>query len=246
MKKTEENNRNFSAMMIVVMLSILFVVMGALMTFLSGMESVYFCYVMAGFFLLGGAWLSIRYFVKEEYLHITNYDFSFGILMLISGVLLCVRAKDLLPGYFVLLGILLLVEAVFLLQFAIMTKTLQGGEVWLVILLFSLLVAGLSLFVLLKTDYILSNTSLLKKCYIGVMIAGILGLVSFLIVGFMSRSYGKKMAVISEEKDDRKEKEIKEVEEVRKEKTEELPLKVNADEAVEEKPDASLQEDDLE
>jgi hypothetical protein len=55
-----------------------------------------------------------------------------------------------------------------------------------------------------------------------------------LIVGFKIRSYGKKMAVISEGKDDRKE------------KTEELPLKVNADEVVEEKPDASLQEDDLE
>ncbi|MBQ5430539.1 MAG: DUF308 domain-containing protein [Lachnospiraceae bacterium] len=205
MKKKAEGSRNFSAMMIIVMLSILFVLMGSLMTFLEGMKSIYFCYVTAGFFLLGGAWLSIRYFVKEEYRQITNYDFSFGVLMLLGGVLLCIRAKDILPAFFVLLGALLLVEAVFLLQFAIMMKIRESAPGSILIFAFAAAVTSLSLLILLDPDQILEQASMIRWFYIGVMIAGILGLLSLLIVGVTSGRAAKETSLAEEEAIEEKE-----------------------------------------
>ena len=72
--KTAKLNSNFTGMMAVVMLSVLFIVIGIIMYAYPDMKLKNFTYVISGFFLVGGAWEVCRYFLKEEYRNVANYD----------------------------------------------------------------------------------------------------------------------------------------------------------------------------
>nr|MCR4797428.1 DUF308 domain-containing protein [Lachnospiraceae bacterium] len=92
--KTALNNSNFTMMMAVVMLSVLFLLIGIVMLVFPNLELKNFAYVTGGFFLAGGAWEITRYFLKEEYRNIANYDFSIGISLLIAGVVIVLRVES--------------------------------------------------------------------------------------------------------------------------------------------------------
>ena len=66
--KTAKLNSNFTGMMAVVMLSVLFLVIGVVMYLYPDMEMRNFTYVISGFFLVGGAWEVCRYFLKDGHI----------------------------------------------------------------------------------------------------------------------------------------------------------------------------------
>lgn len=188
-KKKEEKpvkNTNFVGMMAVVMLSVLFVLIGTLMLFLPDMQEYYFAYVAGGAFLLGGLWLIVRYFWKEGYRLITNYDFAFGMMLAIFGIAAIVKAKEITGFYNALLAAMILIQATVLLQYSIQMKALKGRAWWLV-LIFAVLGVGFTLLVILDPRQVISSNR--DLFYGGVMTDGILGLISLILATFRTRGY---------------------------------------------------------
>ena len=184
--KTARENTNYSVMMAVVMLSVLFLVMGGIMLLFPNFVLKDFTYVVGGFFLVSGAWEVTRYFLKEEYRNLANYDFSVGVLLLILGCVIILRAETAAGYLYVLIGALVLVEAVTLLQYTVDLKALSSGG-WWVTLLFAVLLFVLSVGILLDFNGWFSGYGLLL--YPALLAAGGIGLVALFCVGVRIRHF---------------------------------------------------------
>lgn len=185
-------DNNFAGMMATIMLSVLFVLIGALMSFVSGFKIVYFVYITGGVFLAGGIWLIARFFIRRGYHVMTNYDFSSGTLIAILGVIAIMRAKDISKGIYTYIGILLLVEAVLLLQYTIQLWGMNGKS-WSFTLILSLLILAFSLLIL--TDFLTIFTRDPDLMYALLLVSGILGVIAIITVAVRAYSYRKEVAV---------------------------------------------------
>ena len=184
--KTAKANANFSAMMAVVMLSVLFLLMGGIMLLFPGFELKDFTYVVGGFFLVSGAWEVTRYFLKEEYRNLANYDFSIGVLLLIVGCIIILRAETASGYLYMLIGALVLAEGVTLLQYTVDLKALHSGG-WWATLLGAVALFVLSFGILLDINGWFSGTGLLL--YPALIAAGVIGLVALFCVGLRVRHF---------------------------------------------------------
>ena len=194
-QEKKDRNSNFTGMMSIIMISVLFLLIGGMMMFVSSMHLAYFCYVTGGIFLTGGVWLILRYFIKSEYHQITNYDFSLGTLITIAGICILIRANDLTGYFYVILGALLLIQAVVLLQYAIQLKGMRGKS-WSFTFILSLLFILFSVFIL--TDFKHIFTTNMKLLYILLLVAGVLGLLCLIMVAIRSYQFKKEMKMTQE------------------------------------------------
>ena len=184
--KTAKLNSNFTGMMAVVMLSVLFLVIGVVMYLYPDMEMRNFTYVISGFFLVGGAWEITRYFLKEEYRNVANYDFSAGIFLLIIGCLSIVKEPDFTKQIYLLLGALVLAEGITLVQYFIDLIALKSS-LWPVMLLLAACEVTLSVCILLDAGGWFTDGSFVL--YLSLFISGIIGLISLFIVALRVRKY---------------------------------------------------------
>ena len=195
MKKNESNtareNANFGGMMGVVMISVLFLVVGGIMIFFPGISIANFVYVIGGFFLVGGAWEIARYFIREEYRNLANFDFSIGVLALIAGVIFVLRAEQISSFMYALLGAMVLILGVTLLQHTFALHALKSIG-WIITLLFSVALILFSLAMLLDFNGLFSVGNL---TYYLLIASGILGLGSLLCVGLRIRHYENELMV---------------------------------------------------
>ena len=172
-------NRNYAAMMAEIVLSVLCIIAGAILSIDKAFPVIGFVYVMSGFAIVGGVWLVLRFFMKEEYRAVSNFDFSTGILMITVGVLLILQAK-VVTGYFIyVLACVLIVLGVCILQFFLQCAFMRGPFSAFLNFVFAAAVIALGA-AFLVADYktILEN---LQYFYLGVMAAGILGILSLLM-----------------------------------------------------------------
>ncbi|MCR5097482.1 MAG: DUF308 domain-containing protein [Lachnospiraceae bacterium] len=183
--KTARENSNFTGMMVVVMISVLFLVIGGIMIFFPQINLMNFVYVMGGFLLVAGAWEIARYFLREEYRNIANFDFSIGVLLLMGGVVLIVRAEAAAASVYMIFGALVMVLGVTLLQHTFALHALKSMG-WIVTLILS---ASLVLFATaILLDYNgLFSTGLLT--YYLLAASGLLGLISLFCVGLRIRHF---------------------------------------------------------
>ena len=136
-KEEKKSKSNLAGTLGAILVFVLLILIGALMLFMPDMKLIYFCYVAGGFFLAWGLWLIIRYFGKKEYKVVANYDFSIGTLVTILGVCTLVRAVDVSKVIYIYIGIMILVEAVIMLQHSIQLKSMNGS-LWTLNLFFSI------------------------------------------------------------------------------------------------------------
>lgn len=180
-------NRNYAAMMAEIVLSVLCIIAGAILAIDQAFPVIGFVYVMSGFAIVGGVWLVLRFFMKEEYRAVSNFDFSTGILMITVGVLLILQAK-VVTGYFIyVLACVLIVLGVCILQFFLQCAFMRGPFSAFLNFVFAAAVIALGA-AFLVGDYktILEN---LQYFYLGVMAAGILGILSLLMTFLRSVRY---------------------------------------------------------
>ena len=184
--KTAKLNSNYTGMMAVVMLSVLFIVVGVIMYVYPEMDLKNFTYVISGFFLVGGAWEVCRYFLKEEYRNVANYDFSTGVLLLIVGCLSIIKEEAFTERMYLLLGALVLVQGIILVQYFVDMIALKSGF-WSLMLIFSAAEITLGIFILLDVGGYFAT---LSYVLLGSLFAsGILGLVSLFLVALRIRTY---------------------------------------------------------
>ncbi len=184
--KTAKLNSNFTGMMAVVMLSVLFIVIGVIMYAYPDMELKNFTYVISGFFLVGGAWEVCRYFLKEEYRNVANYDFSTGLLLLIVGVISIIKEAAFTERIYLLLGALVLVQGIIMVQYFVDMIALKSGF-WSLMLILSAAEIALGICMLLDVGGYFAT---LSYVLLGSLFAsGVLGLVSLFLVALRIRTF---------------------------------------------------------
>ncbi len=184
--KTAKLNSNFTGMMAVVMLSVLFIVIGIIMYAYPDMKLKNFTYVISGFFLVGGAWEVCRYFLKEEYRNVANYDFSAGLLLLILGCISIVKEPALTKQIYLLLGALVLVQGIIMVQYFVDMIALKSYFWWLMLLICAAQI-GLSVCILLDVGGLFATQGwVLFGSLFG---SGALGLIALFIVALRIRRF---------------------------------------------------------
>lgn len=184
--KTAKLNSNFTGMMAVVMLSVLFLVIGVVMYLYPQMEMRNFTYVISGFFLVGGAWEVCRYFLKEEYRNVANYDFSAGVFLLILGCLSIIKEPSFTKQMYLLLGALVLAEGITLVQYFVDLIALKSA-LWPAMLILAACEVILAVCILVDAGGWFTDGSFVL--YLSLFISGVIGLISLFIVALRVRKY---------------------------------------------------------
>ena len=187
-EKDPNNGSNYLALVANIMISILLMTVGLSMLFITGMKPLYYTYIVIGFLLVWGITCTVRYFAKEEFRIISNYDFAFGIIILILSACMILRANEVSSYFHLLLGCLALVEGVVLLQHTIQMKQLRGAA-WFLNLLMALALIAFSVITILNLKNILDPNS--QAFYILLVAAGLLGILSQILVAIRARRFRK-------------------------------------------------------
>lgn len=184
--KTAKLNSNFTGMMAVVMLSVLFIVIGVVMYAYPNMQLKNFTYVISGFFLVGGAWEVCRYFLKEEYRNVANYDFSAGLLLLIIGCISIIKEAAFTERIYLLLGALALVQGIILVQYTVDMVALKS-TFWSLMLILAAAQIALSVCILLDMGGYFSEPNWVL--FGSLFVSGIIGLLSLFVVALRIRKF---------------------------------------------------------
>ena len=184
----KEHSSHLGGVFSMAVVSVLFLLVGGLMTFFPTMKILYFSYIISAFLFAGGLALFIRYFLNEEYKNLTNYDFSLGISLVSISVLVLLNAKEISNHVLFAIGLLIFLDAVFFLQYAVQLRMLKK-PFWQVIILFSICTMIVAWMELLDFQHIFTNHP--QALYIILMIFGALGLLAMLLVYFQIRSFQK-------------------------------------------------------
>ena len=168
--------------------SLLFLLVGGIMTFFPTMQILYFSYTICAFLFAGGLALFLRYFVNEEYKNLGNYDFSLGIGLITISVLVLLNAKAVCEHFMFAIGILIFLDAVFFLQYAVQIRMLKK-PMWQIVLLFSIIAMVVAWMALLDFQHIFTKNP--QILFILLMIFGGLGLLVMLVVYLQLRSIRK-------------------------------------------------------
>ena len=184
-KKEKATQSNAGAVFLVSMISVLLILVGALMTFLPDMKTMYFAYVADIAFVVTGLFGVIKYFIKEEYRLVSNYDFSTGVLFIILGAIALARAEEIGGVIAVYAGLLMLVNAVIFLQYTVQLKHLKAAGWWVITLVVTILIALVSLETLMEFIKVFKNN--VSVFYIVLMVIGAIGLLWILVVTFSTR-----------------------------------------------------------
>ncbi len=188
MNEEKKSKSNLAGTLGAILVFVLLILIGSLMLFAPDMKLQYFCYVAGGFFLAWGLWLVIRYFGKREYKIVANYDFSIGTLATILGVCTLVRASDVASVIYIYIGIMILVEAVIMLQHSIQLKSMNGS-LWTLNLFISLVFILFSVVILLDLFSIVEKYSVIL--YGGLILVGAFGIFSQIAVAVRNNHFVK-------------------------------------------------------
>jgi len=179
--------------MAVIVLSVLLIITGALLVINPAFPVVGFIYVTSGFAIVGGCWLVLRFFMKEEYRSVSNYDFSLGILLITVGVLLIIMGDQLLSYFIYVIACLLILLGVITLQFFLQCAFMRGpfSAFLNFVIAVAMIALGVALFIL-DPKQVIAN---LRYIYLGLMCAGILGILSLLMTFVRSIRYDRYLAL---------------------------------------------------
>lgn len=208
-EKDSNNGSNYLALVANIMISILLMIVGLSMLFITDMKPLYYTYIVIGFLLVWGITCTVRYFAREEFRIISNYDFAFGIIILILSACMILRAKEVSSYFHLLLGCLALIEGVVLLQHTIQMKQLRGAA-WFLNLLMALALIAFSVITILNLKKVLDPNS--QAFYILLVAAGLLGILSQILVAIRAKRFRKNETeekTRKEKKEEEKEKEQK-------------------------------------
>ncbi len=179
---------SFASAFGVLAISVLLLVIGGTQLFYPQFQLLYFVRILGALLCISGVWMSGSYFARQLYRRLSNYDFSAGILFVISGILVLIRAQEITKHVPLLLGALCLLIGVILLQNALQVRILKG-KVWGFILVFSILTVVSSVLLILNPGRILDIYSM--ALYIILMVIGAGTLIAQLCAAYYTRRLRK-------------------------------------------------------
>jgi len=115
----EEKKQTGLTNLVVIIMSVLFAGMSALMIFVEGIAIEYLIYTVCAAAVIVGIVMIVRYFTADAYKNVNAYGFSVGTLLVILGICGLLRVNDMAGAFLVILGIVLLLAGIIMLQHAL-------------------------------------------------------------------------------------------------------------------------------
>lgn len=153
----EEKKQNSLTNISVILVSLAFIGMSALMIFVEGTKTIFLCFAICAVAIIAGIVLIVRYFMTDAYQNVNAYGFSFGTLLIILGICGMVKAEQMAAAFIVILGIILLLLGVMVLQYSLDLRRMKD-VIWAFSLVVSILILICSIMVIVqpfadKIDY---------------------------------------------------------------------------------------------
>ncbi len=170
----------------VISAAVLLALLGLLLLFVPQIQIVYIVSLVSCIMIVVGIMLMIRYFIKESFRNLNQYDFSIGVMLVSLGILSLLNAKPISQYFILVLGISILVAATMQLQNALDLKAMKD-KMWpllLVLAPISLLCAG----VIISNPF-KQTADLEQFTYVVLVIEGLLSLLSLLYLSIRIRQY---------------------------------------------------------
>jgi uncharacterized membrane protein HdeD (DUF308 family) len=161
-------------------LAVIYILIGGVMLFVDGVQERYLIYVISAGLIALGIGLIVKYFVTESYRNMHDYSFSGGVLVVILGCVVLVRAAQFQEklGFFV--GLLVLAAAIAMLQQALQLH-ITGRKVWCIVMALSAVTLLASLLLLFDLAGIPERVE--NFPYIVLLFAGVVTLACMVISG---------------------------------------------------------------
>ena len=178
-KKTEGLDRVVSTVFLLVF-SILCIVFSACLLFVNKINEIVLCYVFCAGIVGWGIALIARYFGKGSYKKMHDYNFTFGLFIVIVGCTGLVRAADIAASFNAVVGIICLLIGVMLLQSSIQLRAMNS-TLWTTDLILSLGIVFFSIIILFDVDLIIKNFPHFP--YLVLFVASIANTLNFPLLG---------------------------------------------------------------
>lgn len=158
----------------------LFILVGAVMLFVEGIQELYLTYMMSALLIALGIGLVVKYFVTEAYRSMHDYSFSGGVLVVILGGCALARADQVTAQLAAFVGLLVLIAAVVMLQ-QTMQLHIMRKKVWVVVLVISLVTLLAAVLILFDIRSITGRIDGFE--YWALLVSGILALFCMVVSG---------------------------------------------------------------
>lgn len=178
-KKAEGLDRVASTVFLVV-LSLVCLVLSSCLLFVQKIDEKVLCWVFCSIIIGWGIVLISRFFGKASYKKMHDYNFSFGLFIVIIGCTGLVRASEIAASFDVVVGLICLLIGIMLLQSAIQLRSINS-VLWTPELLISMVITLCSIFTLFNVEFILKNFKYFP--YWVLFFASIANMLNFPLVG---------------------------------------------------------------
>lgn len=147
-EKTEKRSVGLTNILVIVM-SLIFVGMSALVIFVEGVETVFLCYAICVAAIIVGIYMIVHYFMTDAYRNVNAYGFSIGTLLVILGICGLLRAEQMAGAFIVILGIILLLSGIIVLQHSMDLRRMED-VIWIPALIVSALILICGIMAIIK------------------------------------------------------------------------------------------------
>ncbi len=199
MSKAKENTKK--GINILMIVSLFYFLMGAILLFAKGGLG-YIIYIMSGtLIVLGMVWV-IRYLINDGYMQPGNYNFSFGLLMIIFGIWLFLQHMAMSVMWIPrILGAAAVLTSVMKIQDALTLRRLKD-ERWVVFLILSVITLVMAGVILFSEERLFVNEAGTVSWYVPLVlfVDGVCNLVILFRVSGKIRSYKNETAVAEEKR----------------------------------------------
>ena len=168
---------------LVIGIAVIYILLGLAKIFLPGFDSIYLIGIAGVILLVIGIVLIVKYFVSGSYRDIGKYGFSIGVLGVIAGVCMLVRASEISVYFSLFLGICILLTSIIKLQNAVDLKGMDQKS-WIVFLIIAIAFLAAAVYIVLdpfgtgisQTVYIYDiliadgAVNLVETCYLAMTI----------------------------------------------------------------------------
>ncbi|MCR5640016.1 MAG: DUF308 domain-containing protein [Lachnospiraceae bacterium] len=186
----KEKQERFGGIGTVVVVSVVLALMGALMLFVPAMKLLYLIYGFGVILLVMGLFAVVFYFKNKKYEMLSNFEFSGGVILMIFGLILLLRGELFVERIYFLIGLLVLLDAVFFLQYTVQMKVLRS-HLWALPLVLSVILLIAAMLILMEVEVVfISNRMILHGILFGVGLIGFLGIA---MVYFQIRKFRKEL-----------------------------------------------------
>lgn len=169
---------------LVISVAVIYILLGLAMLLLPEFEPTYIIYAAGIVLVVYGIILIVKYFVGVGYRNLGDYSFSGGVLCILIGICLLIRASAVAEDFPLLLGICILFTAIVKLQNAMALRSLDN-TLWPVFLIISLIFIAASLVIILDIFHLNDDNAI--YIYMILVADGAVNLVETLFLALVIR-----------------------------------------------------------